>query len=354
MAIDTFLADVPSCAISASFPSSFGGPDPGDIATGIGNLLSALVSFASCLSSAANQQSAAAVEYAEQSKANKLAAAAFTYDPSVVEPVVDIPTSASTEINLIQIEPLLDYVVDKMNGLFIDFYTTYFPGCDCTEAAKDWMCDVINNGYSGIPANIEALIYQRDKDRIEGEYDKALDEATSLWANRGFSMPGGTLLAMQNNLRLNADKAQAEASRNLAVKHHDVVIDMTKLAVQAATDLRTKEVTAAAQYISALSTGMDVVSKAIVVQQDAQAKLISAAADFFRARISAEELELKAKMLPAELEDKSIQRYHEQLVRLLDHANNAMQDAAKNMATQASATLNALHTGANLSLGVNL
>jgi hypothetical protein len=328
---------------------------PDQISADILGMLDDIWSRANTLGNWASSDATYAKTYAQNARANNIAPTAFPFAPAVFEPNVYIPNIASTEVNIIQIEPLIERVMDNLRTEFTRFFDVYFPDeCDYMAKTQAWLCNVIENGSTGIPANVEAQIYQRDRDRIEAEYQKAFQDANELWASRGFSLPGATLLARQYNLRQDADRSQAEASRNVAIKQVEIQLDMIKFAIQTAADLRTKAVQATAQYIGALATGMDTISKAIVVQQDAQSKLIAAASDFYRARISVEELKFKVEATEAEFKDKAAQRTHEQYLALTKAAVDAVVQGAQITGTQSAAALNALTTGASMNLGVSV
>lgn len=328
--------------------------DPETVAQDVILMLLGIANAASSLSYGAGAQNAAAVDYALTKKPTSVEATAFPFTPVVYEPNVYIPERADTDVRMAQIEPLIQNMMSSLEAEFTRFFDTYFPiECDYLGKAQAWICNVITNNGIGIDAATEDMIYQRDRDRIESEYLAKSAAAESRFASRGFAMPGAMLLAQQSEARLEADKGLNESSRNAAIKHLELRVDTVKFAVDKALDLRLKAVQAAAGYLQALTGGLDVYSKSLVVIQDAQAKLIAAGAEFYRARIAVEELKFKADQFEADLQDKAAQRYHEQLMRLADHANTAMVDGAKTLASQASAALNALHTGANISYGVN-
>lgn len=286
---------------------------------------------------------------------NRPDATAFPWTPTVYEPNVYIPQFADTSLDVTYFEASTEKVMENLKDEFTRFFDVYFPDeCNYMASAQSWLCNVISNNGIGIDAATENLIYERDKDRIEGEYLKGMDDASAVWASRGFNMPGGALLATQRQLRTAADKQHGESSRTLAIKHFELRIDMVKFAVDKVLSLRVQSIDAGARYLGALATGMDVYTKAIVTQQDAQAKLISAASEYYKSRIAVQELVFKAEATEAELKDKSAQRFHEQSLKLIEMSANASVDGARILGTQAAAALNALHTGANMGLNVSL
>lgn len=272
----------------------------------------------------------------------------FSFYPSVAEPNVYIPQIApNSSSNVILNEG--DKILQSLKNNFDQFFDAYFPDeCDYLAKAQAWLCQVIDNGGIALSPEIEALIYGRDKDRIEGEYIKGMDEAASLWASRGFPMPPGALVAAQLTARENADKLLGDASTALAIRQEELRIDTVKFAVERALDFRVKAVAAAADYIQVLMGGYDAGFKVLQNQNDAQARLISAASEYYRVRLGVEELRFKASMATAEFQDKGADRWVTGNIPLMTKRVDAAVAGAQNLGMQASAALNALHTGTSV------
>ena len=326
---------------------------PEDIANDIFDKLTYIGNVAALKSSAADERATQAVNTAQSAAPEKPVPTNFSFQPSVVEPQVLIPYEAATMDEKMYMElyqSLMDQAVDYADRFFL----TYFPNDTAHLAQVDaWLQSALQGGI-GIDKNIERQLYQRDKDRVEAEYNKSVSEAEHVWAARGFGMPPGVLVGMQFNLRQMADAKQAEASRAIVVEQMKIRIENARFAVKTVVDKRAAAIQMSVEYLKSLLSGYSSANQFVALQNDGQQKLISAAADFYRSRIAMEELTFKASAVDAEYVDKAAQRYQEQFIPFTKLATDAMLESARGYATQASAALNALHTGASMNLGVSV
>lgn len=311
------------------------------------DLINILLGRAAELTEGAQETLADAIADIKSNKAVKPLATPYSFVPSPAEPNVNIPQQAPN-VELVQFQStynnLMEAVITKAN----DFFNTYFPNETQHLAEVDaWLSSAIQ-GSVGIDVGIEAQIYQRDKDRIENEYQKSLVEAEHIWASRGFGMPQGMLAGVQFNLRQSADAKLAESSRAVAIKQVEIRLENAKFAVQTAVTKRTAAIQATVQYIASLLQGYSSANQFAVLQNDAQSKLIAAASDFYKARISVEELKFKSTVSTAEFNDKAAERYQQQVLSFAQLAANAAMEGAKTLATSSASALNALHTGASI------
>lgn len=100
--------------------------------------------------------------------------------------------------------------------------------------------DMLATG-TGIPAEIETEIWERDADRLNKEADKAFDEAANKWAARGFILPPGALVAAAIVVRSDTDGKIAAQSRDVAIKQADLVQKNRQFAVDAGIKLAETE-----------------------------------------------------------------------------------------------------------------
>lgn len=278
----------------------------------------------------------------------------FSFTSVPEEPNVYIPEIAPNVDGTVIINES-EKVIASLRDNFTLFFNTYFPDeCDYLAKAQDWLCNTIENDGMALSAETEAMIHGRDKDRIEGEYIKSLDEATNLWASRNFPLPPGALVAAQLMARTEADKALGESSRAIAIRQMELRIDTVKFAVEQAVKLRVSAVGAAADYLKTLMGGYDAAFKVVQQQNDAQAKLISAASEYYRIRLGVEELKFKSSLATAEFKDKATGRWVEANVPLMVKRVDAAVDGARILGQQAAAALNALHTNSSISASASL
>lgn len=147
---------------------------------------------------------------------------------------------------------LEDWVRDLMNG----YMDEYFPKLDaCIQVQEDnWLCSVVGAGYMGIPDAVETQIWDRSRSREVIDAQRLTDEAVASWAARGFSMPPGALMAQAYAAQAEAYDKNATHSREVAIKHVEITVDMTKVAIQEMTKLRLGVADALGNYIRAWMT----------------------------------------------------------------------------------------------------
>lgn len=215
--------------------------------------------------------------------------------PAAVEPAVYIPTTAE------ETDPFRRYDAEKaalaayLQNLFEQFFATYYPlANDAMDEAIEWLRRTITEGGTGIPQDVENLIWQRHRDNLQRGTTQAKNQAMAEFASRGFNLPPGALVARLQNLDMDGLAKLSEASRDLAIKRMEIEIENIKFAVELATKLRLNAMQAATDYIKAMMLAPETATKLVDQNTNAQARLISATADFYRARLIRDDLTMKA------------------------------------------------------------
>jgi hypothetical protein len=132
---------------------------------------------------------------------------------------------------------------------FTDFLTRYYPNYSTLMAAAEaWMLNAIQNGGSGLPANIWAAIWNRARERELTEGNRLKDEALAEFAGRGFVMPPGALAARFNQIDATVQNKTAEANREAAIKEAEMELENIKFSVQQANTLRQQAIAQAIEY----------------------------------------------------------------------------------------------------------
>jgi len=224
----------------------------------------------------------------------------FEFEVNVTEPPVQIPTlaeGASIEMFSSWWLQINDALVDN----FTWFIDNYFPNeCDYLGKAQSWICKTLAEGGTGMAPAVEEQIWQRDRARLLRDSKRATDELLATFASRGFPLPPGAAVAATLSINKDAQDKIAQASRDVAIKQAEIEIENVRFAVENAIKLYTGAIAAAGDFIKALAGTTGNMSQLIPSVTDSQAKLISAASEYYRARISVEELRLKAAMPVAE------------------------------------------------------
>jgi hypothetical protein len=287
----------------------------------------------------------------EGTVASSMAAADLGFIPSVIEPLVDIPTTAAGA-TVEKFEEYTDLVIDKLSGLFAGYLSTYFPDERAVLGeAEAWLTQALTTGGTGLAPAIEDQIWQRDRARLLAEASRISDELVAAFAARGFPLPPGALLHQQYLVQRDTQDKIAQSSREAAIKAAEMELDNIRFAVQQAVDLYKAAMANAADYIKALSIGPQVGMQIVPSVTDSQSRLISAASEYYRARIGVEELKLKAKLPDAEWEQAARIKNGDWVMEMVKNRVSAAIEAARGLSTQAAAALNGLH--ASVSVGAS-
>jgi len=190
-----------------------------------------------------------------------------------------------------------DQIIALLTDQLTDFLNTYYPLVnDAYDEATAWLVNTITNGGTGIPATIEAQIWQRGRDRITTESRRTKNQIVSGIAARGYMVPPGNMFKRLKEVDLAALTASGENSTSISVKAAEMEIENIKFAIEHALNARTAALGAATDYIRALAIAPDIGLKLAETDSDVQARMISATADLYRARLSRDEIVVNAEI----------------------------------------------------------
>jgi hypothetical protein len=173
--------------------------------------------------------------------------------------------------------------------------TQYFPTItDGYDAGTNWLTNTISNGGTGIPAAIEAQIWQRSRDRITVDNTRAAASAYVEFSARGFPMPTGALAGRLQEIRFDGLAKTADQSRETAIKQIDIEITNIRFAVEHTLTLRHQAVEKALGYIREILSTSGMATQNTVGMYSAQAELAQAAGSYFTSKMHRDDLLLKA------------------------------------------------------------
>ena len=163
--------------------------------------------------------------------------AAFSFTPSVVEPLVNIPQQAEGA-SLSRFYEMSTAVINQLADLYSGWLVEYAP--DDTPwlvQTQEWLTKALTTGGTGINPSIEAQIWARDRSRILREAERAEEEVISSWAARRYPLPPGAAAWQLANIRKDASDKIANASRDVAIKQAEIEVANAKFAVESAIKL---------------------------------------------------------------------------------------------------------------------
>lgn len=251
---------------------------------------------------------------------------------AIVEPTVDIPTSAATNIDLFTAKRT--EVINGLTTLFTSYISAYFPSDNAVfSKAEQVMQDMLN----GTDSALETALWQRDQDRILLDAQRAEDEAAAFWAARRFPLPPGALASAVSRVQFKAQEEIAKSSREALIQAREQV----KFAVEASIKTRSLALGSACEYIKALVGNSDNI---FAVSSNAQSNLISAVAAFYNARTNAKDTVFKSTVPGATLDHDTAKIFVEATKDLMKKRVDTSVAAAQTVGSAASAMLNNLHT----------
>lgn len=193
-----------------------------------------------------------------------------------------------------------DLIWSDMEGwtkeLMANYVDSHFPVSDpAIETSQNvWLLDVVNNGYLGIPVNIEIAMWDRARSKDTLEATRMEEEASSQMSARGFSAPPGVLFGRLQLVQQEAANKSSTIARDLAIKQTEISIDMTKFAVQEMTKLRLGIAAALADYLRAWMTLPAAAAEIAKAKAELSRTLWDSSANYIQALVSKANLKLEA------------------------------------------------------------
>lgn len=231
---------------------------------------------------------------------------------------------------------------------FKDFLSQNFPTGPFWDKALAWLERAIDGG-TGVDAEVERQIWERDKARFLAQSAQAEAEAMATWANRGFPLPPGALVGAVQGIRLDASRQLAGQSRDIAINAFRAELENTRFAVQQVLELRLRAISAAGEYIRTLvlgpQTAMQLATGLVGLKTDLARSLTA----MYQAEVAALEPKVRLAITDAQLKlDASRSNLDAELKTLTERVNAALAHA-KMVADAAAASLNGIGAGASIS-----
>ena len=272
-----------------------------------------------------------------------------SFYPANVEPRVNIPVNA-TGVDGALYGSTYNQIVGDLTGKFAAFFVEYFPNeCNYLAQAQNRLCAMLR-GESGIPAHVEDQIWQRDRTRVLTDVNRVRDETLATFASRGFPLPPGAATHVIHMAQFEANNKIAQQSRDVAIKHVEILLENLRFAIQNALDYRVKGIRAAGDYIKTIALGPEIAMKLATSAAGAQAQLINAASSYYRNRIAVEELKLEVEKFNAGTMNEIGMTELREFSNRLNARAGVLASAAKAAGDQAASALNAVHASAGVAV----
>ena len=294
-------------------------------------------------------------------RADAITSAALEYitnAPQIAEvdiaAALDMPVAPTLEgFTSAELTSLYQGTADEIEAMLgaglTTFFTTYFPLGNELASARAWVENAITNGGTGINAAVEDQIWQRDRSRVLRDASRATEEATALWAARGYPLPPGALVHQVSVIDQDARDKIAQASRDVAIRQAEIELENIKFAVDKALALRVAAIQSAGDYLRTLALSPQLGVQLATSVVEAKAKMAAALTAFYQAQVSALELPARVAIADANADVDVRKSNLASQVEMIKARVNVVQAAAQAAGTQAAAAMNALNANAGIS-----
>lgn len=169
------------------------------------------------------------------------------------------------------------------------------------QAVMDRLRRNILHGGTGLSPDIEAAIWNRDLERNEQSLADSVDKATSMWAQKGFSLPDGILAHSLSELQKEYMNRRIDRSREISIKQAELEQTNIFKSLELSINLTFKLIEAATQYGTLILSVQEHTAKFaneyIRLQIEAQNSII----EVFKARVESYSALIRSNMAKVEI-----------------------------------------------------
>ena len=159
-----------------------------------------------------------------------------TIDSVAVPTMRDITIPTSPEFETIAFEGVMP--IDDLDLPITTFsYEEAAYQSDLLTNTKNKLNDLVVNGGTGLGADIEDAIWNREAERAELALVERKDALAAEWAERGFDLPNGVLTSLLLDLDREYTNQRLTSGREIAIKQAEIAKEETQFALKQASDL---------------------------------------------------------------------------------------------------------------------
>jgi len=203
----------------------------------------------------------------------------------------------SVEMQQAYASALSAYRPEFKNGLAA-YLAEWFPDC-MMSTTNNWICDTILYGETGLPANIEEALWERARSREVRDADRLTQEAFTQLSVRNFTIPPGAMAARILGIQQGVSDKSSTLSRDITIKHIDLIIENVKFAVTEGTKIRLSVMSGINGYMKAHLMPEELAIEKAKAIATAKLQLMGGAAAYYNAMISEADLQIKAETINA-------------------------------------------------------
>jgi hypothetical protein len=229
--------------------------------------------------------------------ASQIIVGAMGDNPTVRDFSGTIPIPNTDTLN-VDFDAALVQVKDVVDSLEQSWLLKYFPAA--LPEGLDPLLQQITSGTIVTNATQE-ILWERAKQQGNRENARLQDEAITLWAARGFSLPGGAINATANKNQQALFFANADFAAQQALKALDIQVESTKFAAEIGTRLRLGLIDGLTGLVNAYSRLPSAAADYATGVSNARRAGLAAVSDYYNTLIQNANLSLRADEANADL-----------------------------------------------------
>jgi hypothetical protein len=164
------------------------------------------------------------------------------------------------------------------------------------QVAIERLKNNILNGGTGLSADVETAIWNRDLERMEQQLSDSTDKTTSMWAKKGFSLPDGLLAHSLSELQKEYMNKSIDRSREIAIKQAELEQANLFKSLELTYNLASKLIENLIRYEELVFRGQEATAKYANEYIDIQIKTYASLVDVYKAKAQTYEIRIRAEL----------------------------------------------------------
>lgn len=190
---------------------------------------------------------------------------------------------------------------NALNGAVDAYLNSINPEFSAQMAKLEARLSEYMDGGTALPVEVEQAIFNRARDKTNGEYLKTRDQITKEGAARGFTIPGGAMYSALAQARQAGADNNARAAMDIAIKQAELEQQNIQFALTQSANLRGVVLNAAMAFLGnmvqlngqAIEYAKSVLQAAIALYET-MVKIATARIEIYKAEAQVYEIRLKA------------------------------------------------------------
>lgn len=223
------------------------------------------------------------------------------FNGQIVKPLMGEPPKFSDLFGGESTDATLQYL-DQQSS---EWLSKYFPSLagDFRDQPEETLSAILSNVRPfGLDKSILELVWHQARDRAARTKRGEQANLYASFSGRGFSLPPGALIDALSVVEQRASDIALDISREQAIKDADIKVEIFKLGLQLATQLKTGIMAALADFYRMWINVPDKDIERARIRAQAQSSLYGALSSYYNVELGFEELKLRAGQIGANID----------------------------------------------------